>query len=176
MASKFDNLVDRGSVGYLQQGRGIRERAAEFDSRRDDALVAGRSRAYDVAQALFDRHASNGDSLTQELSTFFEWSLPTVLYRAPGHEIDPSPPVQSLLFAVPKGQAGDELSGLFQEQSPTTRVTILRDGDDCVFCRFQAHSSLARMLPKWVLDAKPLFETARSSRLSPEIFPVLQPV
>ena len=178
----LDGWLQSSTISSIGGLWGICNKGEEFEKELPNLILGATMRWLqeglahtDVAQALFDRHASSGDSLTQELSTFFEWSLPTVLYRAPGHEIDPSPPVQSLLFALPKGQAGDELSGLFQEQSPTTRVTILRDGDDCVFCRFQAHSSLARMLPKWVLDAKPLFETARSSRLSPEIFPVLQP-
>jgi len=127
----------------------------------------------DVVQALLDRHQQE-NSLTQELATFADWALPSVLYRAPTHEIDPSPAVQSSLIAIPKGAAGDDLARLVDEQF-ADKFKLLRDGDQCVFCCTQAHASLARMLPKWVLDSKSLFEAARTSRLSPEIFPVLQP-
>ena len=80
-------------------------------------MVAGGALESDVA-ALSDRHASRTEPLAQELATFREWSMPTVRYRpASNQEIDPSPPTETILFTVPKGQAGDELVSLVQNKT-----------------------------------------------------------
>lgn len=179
-SQELDGWIQSSTISSLGGLWSLCNKGEEFEKGLPNLFLAAASQwlheglaETDVAQALFDRHQQES-SLAQELATFAEWAMPSVLYRAPTHEIDPSPAIQSSVVSIPRGAAGDELARLVEEQIPG-RFQVLRDGDQTVFCRVQAHASLARMLPKWVLDSKPLFEAARTTRLSPEIFPVLQP-
>lgn len=125
----------------------------------------------DVAQAIIDRHGGNVDSLGRELGSFFEWALPSAPYRAPSGPIDVAPAQECLVLAVPDSPAGKQLGEMFRRGLTGIVPQIVDAGDECVVSRVQAHESLARILPKWVLDSKPLYDAACQTRLSPEIFP-----
>lgn len=126
----------------------------------------------DVASAFFDRHDGSTESQRHELSAFVEWCMPTSAYRPTGESVDAAPPTDWFLLAVPKSESGERFVTLFQSLDGVTQPRVVADGEECTFCRVHAHESLARILPKWLLDSKPLYESACMTRLSPEIFHV----
>ena len=64
------------------------------------------------------------------------------------------------------------LHSVEQVATPGT-MTGVHGGDQCGFCRIATHSSLARLLPAWMLEARRLYDQACLGRLTPEIYPHL---
>jgi eukaryotic-like serine/threonine-protein kinase len=125
----------------------------------------------DVASAFFDRHDGNAQSALEEVRTFLDWAQPTALYRPPSASPDPAPALEKLFVSVPNSTAGQSFAGAIANVARGMPAQTIVDGDECLLARIQAHESLARVLPKWAIDAKGLFLSACHSRLSPEIFP-----
>lgn len=129
----------------------------------------------DATRAFFDRHASGDMGLTQEMTAFFEWSAPTCPYRpatqGADQGVDPTPADEYCVLSVPASHTGQRFAELISSIEGLPRPRVIADGQDCILCRVQSHDSLARMLPKWLLDARPAYDAARSTRLSPDIFP-----
>jgi hypothetical protein len=103
--------------------------------------------------------------------TFLDWARPSSPYRSPGGDPDPAPPLERLLVTVPISPSGEAFAAAISSISRGLAAEILLDGEECVIARLQAHDSLARMLPKWALEAKGLYQAAKYSRLSPDVFP-----
>lgn len=132
----------------------------------------------DAAKAFFDRHPGDGIGLTQELTAFVEWSTPSSPYRPASTggaaTVDPTPAIEGCLLSVPASDAGRRFEQSLLSIDGIPRPRVIEDGQDCIFCRIQSHESLARMLPKWLLDAKGAYDAARATRLSPDIFPAVR--
>jgi hypothetical protein len=126
----------------------------------------------DVAQAFWDRHTTAEDA-GRELSSFYEWSSPSSPYRSPRGAMDAAPPTERWFIMTPPTAGGQAIVDMFRAQGSAAAPTVITEGEECVFYRTQAHAALARILPKWVLESKALYDAAKQSRLSPEIFPQL---
>jgi serine/threonine protein kinase len=126
----------------------------------------------DAARAFFERHKGDAESEARELTAFFEWASPTSPYRPVDDSIDAAPPTECFLVAAPPTDWGGRFFERLESIDGLPRARRVSDGDACVFCRVQGHDAMARMLPKWLLESKGLYDAARRSRLTPEIFPM----
>jgi serine/threonine protein kinase len=163
------------SVGGLW---GACSKDEEFERRLPSMILGSVSRwlqeglaETDVASAFFDRHDGNADSITHEAKTFLDWARPSSPYRPPSGDPDPAPPLERLLVTVPISRTGEAFAATIAGVVRGMAAEIIQDGEECVIAQLQAHDSLARMLPKWALESKALYQSAKYSRLSPEVFP-----
>jgi hypothetical protein len=124
----------------------------------------------DVADAFFDRHRADPAGQANELRAFFEWAAPSMVGRPVKGAVD-DPVGESFFLSVPDSPAGAFLAQSLQQVVREPKPILITGGEQAILSRIQMHSSLARLLPLWILESRRLFDQARQGRLTPEIFP-----
>jgi serine/threonine protein kinase len=174
----LDPWVQSATLANVGGLWGACNRDEEFERRLPSMIMGAVSRwlqeglsETDVASSFFDRHDGDSSGVVKEMTSFLDWAQPTSPYRPPSASPDPALPVERLLVSVPATSSGQAFAETVSRVAKGMALEVVSDGDECVLARLQAHESLGRMLPRWTLEGKGLFQTARHSRLSPEIFP-----
>jgi hypothetical protein len=126
----------------------------------------------DVADAFFDRHETDQTGQKRELSAFHDWATPTMSGTA-SKKSGEAPPKEFCFVSAPESSSGDAFLYCVEQVAAPGTLVAVHGGDQCGFCRVATHSSLARLLPAWMLETRRLYDQACLGRLSPEIYPGL---
>ncbi|MGL4463262.1 MAG: hypothetical protein ACRC1K_14030, partial [Planctomycetia bacterium] len=168
-------LLPRGGLTACLQQTGVSSEKALVEALLvDTALWLEHSApSADVADCFLDRHRNGAEGRAAELKTMVGWAKPTVaaasVLTLTGDGLASSGE-ETVFAAVPNSPAGKEIYRTLQQFPLDGRLVVVPGSVDCCFCRVATQQQLAKLLPKWLLESRRMYDMACQSRFTPHLF------